>query len=259
MERKNRIWLVLVNIMAFILFVQFAGAAEITDSLLSQGNNLYLQRQYDKAETNYKRIVALGFESADLYYNLGNALYKQEKFAESILYYEKALLLNPGDEDIKQNLYLANAQIIDKIDVIPDFFVKRWIHSMKGIFSPDQWGIFSIILFALSLLGFVIYMISHSLLIRKLSFSSGFVLLSVSIISIILMFTRISDIQEHDSAIIMAPSVNARSSPDEQSTNVFVLHEGAKVMILDSIQNWREIRIANGNKGWVQKDMLKQI
>lgn len=234
-------------------------AVPVTDSLFVKGNELYMQKQYAMAEQYYSRIIQLGFESADLYYNLGNALYKQEKLAAAILYYEKGLILNPGDQDIKANLALANARIIDKIDAIPEFFVKRWINGLKGMFSPDTWAIMCIVLFVIGLTGFLIYYISSGYSFKKAAFITGVVFIILTVISATLMITRIRTIINKESAIIMSTSVTARSSPDDQSTNVFVLHEGTKVAITDSILNWKEIRIPNGNTGWVPEGSLEEI
>jgi tetratricopeptide (TPR) repeat protein len=236
-----------------------AGAVNVTDSLFIRGNEFYIQRQYDMAEQCYSRIIRLGYESAGLYFNLGNALYKQDKLAAAILYYEKALLLKPGDEDIKENLSLANSRIIDKIDAIPEFFIKRWIEWLRGLFAPDTWAIISIILFMLALAGFLVYYISFRISARRTAFTMGIAFGFLWLLSAVLMITRIKTITEHQHGIIMLSSVIARSSPDTQSTNVFVLHEGTKVAISDSIMNWKEIRIADGNTGWVPKEAISGI
>lgn len=246
-------WIVLQGALSGI------AAAPVTDSLFNKGNEYYMQRQYGMAEQCYSRILALGFESGELYFNLGNAFYKQEKYASAILYYEKALLLKPGDEDIKENLTLANARIIDKIDVIPDFFIKRWIHFIRGLFSPNQWAIVSLSLFVLGLSALILFNVSDRINFRKAGLSTGLILLVLAVISFTLMFSRIHSIKGRQDAIVMSPSVNARSSPDEQSTNVFVLHEGTRVMITDSVQNWKEIRISNGSTGWVPEEVLAGI
>ncbi|HEX2395931.1 MAG TPA: tetratricopeptide repeat protein [Bacteroidales bacterium] len=243
-----------------LLTIQMAlSAVPVTDSLFVKGNEYYMQKQYAMAEQCYSRVIQLGFESADLYFNLGNALYKQEKLAAAILYYEKALILKPGDQDIKENLALANARIIDKIDAIPEFFVKRWINGLKSMFSPDTWAIICLVLFVLGLAGFLMYYISSSYGFKRAAFTIGVVFIILLGISVTLMITRIRTIINKESAIIMSTSVTARSSPDEQSTNVFVLHEGTKVSITDSILNWKEIRIPNGNTGWVPEESLEEI
>jgi tetratricopeptide (TPR) repeat protein len=244
----------LVNLHSAIIL-----AAMPTDTIISEGNRHYMNREYNMAAKCYNEVITRGFESGELYYNLGNACYKQNKLAEAILYYEKALLFKPGDEDIRQNLAIANARIIDKIDSIPDFFLKKWMNNIQGLLYPDQWAVLSFILFVLALVGFSCFAIGDRAIVKKIGFSSGIALLIVSIVSLILTSGRIRKIQQSDNAIIMIPSVNARSSPDEQSTNVFVLHEGTKVVMIDSVQNWKEISIANGNKGWVPGEALGEI
>jgi tetratricopeptide (TPR) repeat protein len=236
-----------------------ASASIQTDSIVSEGNRYYMNREFNMAARCYADVVARGYESGELYYNLGNAYFKQDKLAEAILYYEKALLIKPGDEDIRQNLALANARIIDKIDDIPDFFLKRWMALVQGIFSPDQWAVLGLVFFIIALACFMVFVIGNSLVTKKAGFSFGIILLVVSMTSGLFMFARIHKIQQHNSAIIMVTSVNARSSPDEQSTNVFVLHEGTKVELTDSIKHWKEIRIADGNKGWVSDEVLGEI
>ncbi len=233
--------------------------SEITDSLFILGNTSYANRQYDKAIHYYSRVIDLGFESPSLYYNLGNACYKQKLFAYAILYYEKALLLKPGDNDIQQNLALANAHIVDKISVVPDFFLKRWIAAIRDMLGPNQWAHLAIILLVITLSGFGIYKVSHTLILKKAGFISGIICLLLTVISTLFMYSRIHNIRDHESAIIMMHNVNARSSPDTQSTNVFVLHEGTKVMVTDSIKDWKEIRISNGIKGWIPAEAISRI
>jgi tetratricopeptide (TPR) repeat protein len=241
------------------LHFSVVSAAVAADTIISKGNRYYMNRQYDKAAGCYAEVLALGYESGELFYNLGNACYKQDKLAKAILYYEKALLFKPGDEDIRQNLALANTRIIDKIDSIPDFFLKRWIRFIQGLLSPNQWAVLNIVLFVMALVGFTLFAVSNRFTTKKAGFSLGVAFILIFIAGLILMFGRMQKIQQHNNAIIMVPSVNARSSPDEQSTNVFVLHEGTKVMLTDSVQNWKEIRIANGNKGWVPREALESI
>lgn len=234
-------------------------AQTVTDSLFSRGNNWYHNKQYEKAVACYERVVALGYESADLYYNLGNAYYKQKQFALAILHYEKALLLKPGDQDIRLNLSLANAHIVDRIDNIPEFFLKRWIKGIQNTFSPNQWAPLCLVFLVLAALSFSAYFAARNLMVKKSGFISGVFLLFFALLSLYFMYSRIHDIRDHESAIILTPVINVRSSPDEQSTNVFVLHEGLKVVVTDSVQNWKEIRIANGNKGWVPGHVLGAI
>jgi hypothetical protein len=175
------------------------------------------------------------------------------------LYYEKARILDPGDEDIRQNLSIANSRIVDKIENIPSFFLKRWISALAGFFSPDQWALLCLLLFSLSLGALFIYIVSRKTGIKKLGFTTGILLLAFSLTGILLMRNRKYVIQHSRGAIIMTPVVNVKSSPDQQGTNVFVLHEGTRVTMMDSVQQWKEVKIPDGNKGWVPDSVLAGI
>ena len=229
------------------------------DSLVSEGNRHYMNREYKEATDCYSKVISEGYESADLYYNLGNSCYKQNNYSKAILYYEKALLLRPDDDDARQNLALANARIVDKIDTIPEFFLSRWIHYVQGLFSPDAWAVISMVLFTLALAAFLWFVITPRYELKRLSFTAGVLLLLLSVAGLLSMRSRGKDIMKSNAAIIMVSSVNARSSPDEQSTNIFVLHEGTKVIMIDSVQDWKEIRIPDGNRGWVPETALEEI
>jgi tetratricopeptide (TPR) repeat protein len=236
-----------------------ASSTAKADSIVSAGNAYYMNHDYNMAATCYKQVVDMGFVAADLYYNLGNAYYKQNRMAEAILYYEKALLLTPGNDDIRQNLAMANARIVDKINDIPDLFLKRWINSLGGSLLPDQWAVASLALFVIALVAFLVYRFSESLRTRKLGFTTGIILILLSTACFLFMQSRDQAIRNSHKAIIMAPSVNVKSSPDVQSTNVFVLHEGTRVVLTDSVKDWKEIRIGDGNKGWVLGEVLGGI
>jgi tetratricopeptide (TPR) repeat protein len=236
-----------------------ADSSLLPDSLISSGNRHYLNREYESAADCYKQVISSGYISGELYYNLGNTYYKQDSLSKAILYYEKALLLNPGDDDILQNLALANSRIIDKIDVIPDFFLHRWMKNFQLIFLPNQWAVVSLVLFVLALAAFLWVVISSSFSLKRTGLSLGILFLVLSIFGLMSMRNRTNRLLNSGSAVIMVPSVNAKSSPDEQSTNMFVLHEGTKVVLLDSVQSWKEIRIPDGNKGWVPDAVLEEI
>jgi hypothetical protein len=256
------------NFRIFLCVLLIAGTgvglsgAEISpraDSLVASGNKFYLDRDYSKAIECYSRVLDMGYSAAPLYFNLGNAYYKQNNIPKAILYYEKARLLSPGDEDIKMNLSIANSRILDKIENIPEFFLRRWVAHLVGIFAPDRWAFLGIVLFALSLGAFFMYMFANRDKLKKTGFSTGVVLVTLSLTCLIMMHIRKQHIQQSHGAIIMSPVVNVKSSPDQQGTSVFVLHEGTRVTLLDSVQQWQEIKIPDGNKGWVQSTDLAGI
>ncbi len=242
-----------------LLLLPALRAATDADSLVIAGNRYYMQKDYEKAAACYIKVVNMGYGAADLYFNLGNAWFKLNNFPKAILYYEKARLLNPADDDIRQNLMIANTRIVDKIDAIPDFFLKRWLNQLTGFFIPDQWAVISLCLFALSLAAFFVYMTGRKYLVRKSGFIAGVITLAFSVSGILLMQNRKGIINNSHGAIVMSPSVTVKSSPDLQGTSVFVLHEGTKVTVTDSLQQWKEVRIPDGNIGWLQSSDLADI
>jgi tetratricopeptide (TPR) repeat protein len=258
----------LENIRVYLSLVLFCFAGLTTrgaevparaDSLVLEGNRYYMNREYEKAVDCYSQVLSMGYSASSLYFNLGNAFYKQGNFPKAILYYEKARILDPTDEDVRQNLAIANSRIMDKIETIPEFFLKRWLNGISVFLSPDQWALVSLVVFCLSLAAFFLYMFTNSFGFKKLGFIAGLILVALSFSGILFMQKRKQLIRNSNGAIIMAPVVNVKSSPDEQGTSVFVLHEGTRVVLLDSVQQWKEVKIPDGNKGWIQDRDLAKI
>jgi tetratricopeptide (TPR) repeat protein len=256
---NKRLLLVYVLISIVLIQTMEAQNSSFADSLIASGNQHYMNREYNKAVDSYMRVIGMRYEAAPLFYNLGNAYYKQNNLPRAILYYEKARLLAPWDEDIRQNLAIANSRIVDKIDSIPEFFLRRWINGLAGSLAPDQWAMVSIILFALSLGALYLYIAGSRYGIKKLGFTMAVFLLIFSLTSFMFMRNRKQSIRYSQGAIVMVPVVSVKSSPDEQGTNVFLLHEGTRVVTVDSVQQWKEVRISDGNKGWVPDSVLAGI
>lgn len=248
------------KILIFILFLLpgfvFAADPEIT---VAKANKAYTDGFYANAVELYKSVIAAGFESADLYYNLGNACYKQNDFASSILYYEKARKLDPGNEDVNFNLRIANTKITDKIEPIPELFYKRWYRKLVESFSVDKWARSGLAFLFLGLVAGLFFRVSKRLLIRKAGFWLGIVFVVVSLCSFLFAFQCYNEVMHRKEAIIFAPTVTIKSSPDEKSVDLFVLHEGAKVELIDNIGTWYEIRIANGSVGWLIASSVEKI
>ena len=261
MRRSSGIRVAFACILSVFILLPSAEATNsaLADSLVAAGNKHYMNREFGLAATCYSRVIELGYESSSLLYNLGNACYKQDNMPRAILYYEKARLLDPGDEDIRQNLAIANSRIVDKIDNIPSFFLRRWINGVAGGLSPDQWALLSLILFALSLCALFIYIGSRKYTMKKIGFTTGILLFLFSITSLLLTQNRKQVIRHSRGAIVMTQVVNVKSSPDEQGTSVFALHEGTRVLMVDSVQQWKEVKIPDGNKGWVPDSVLAGI
>ena len=229
------------------------------DSLVRTGNDLYAKGQYYYAINVYEQIVDSGYESAELYFNLGNAYYKVNDMAMAILNYERAKKMNPLDKDIKHNLAIANARIVDKIDVIPELFLKNWITNIVNITSSDNWAVISITSFILFLVLFLVYLFSSRIILKKLSFWIGILLFFISLTSFYSSLKRKQFLTLKNSAIITSPTVIAKSSPAQWGVDLFVIHEGTLVIILDSIDVWNEIKISDGKRGWISKSDLVKI
>ena len=198
-------------------------------------------------------------ESSHLYYNLGNAYFRNNQVAKAIVNYERALLLNPGDSDIRHNLRFAKTRIEDKIDSADSFFINQWINSIQNMYSANTWAIIGVAFFVLLIIAIGIYMISAQLILRKVSFYSGIVLLSLVIITNIFAFKQKDKIVNRSTGIVMSASVSIYTSPDAHSQELFRLHEGAKVKIKRQEGRWIEIVIANGSVGWLQKKNIETI
>ncbi|MBI9052914.1 MAG: tetratricopeptide repeat protein [Bacteroidales bacterium] len=230
--------------------------AQETDNLLEKANSLFIDGKYQEASETYENILKLGYESSDLYYNLGNAYYKQNVISQSILNYEKALLLAPNDDDIKYNLELCNRLVIDQIETLPVFFITGWIRNLRNLFSSDLWAAISIVLFTLALTFISFYFYSKGISFKKLSFWLGFVLAVFSSISFVFSNQQKNTIISGKTAIVLSPSVTVKSSPDASGTDLFVIHEGTKVSIDDNISEWSEIKLSDGSKGWIKLEDL---
>ena len=198
-------------------------------------------------------------ESPELYYNLGNAYFRDNQIAKAILNYERALLLDPGDSDIRHNLRFAKTRIEDKIDSADSFFVNQWIRSIQNLYTANRWAMIGIVLFLILIIAVGSYVISTQITVRNISFYSGIVLLALVIIANAFAFKQKNKIVNRSTGIVMSASVSIHTSPDAHSQELFRLHEGSKVRIKREEGNWFEIVIANGSVGWLQKKNIEKI
>jgi len=243
-----------------ILFIQapagFASAGQLT---IAKANKAYADGSYSIAAELYLKVAEEGYASPGLYYNLGNAFFKVNDYARAILWYERAKRLDPGNEDIDYNLNVANTKISDKIEPLPELFYKRWFTSMIRLFPVDAWARICTWLFIAGLAGLVVYLVSRVLILRKAGFWGAIILFFLSLFTFLFAWSGYRDTASTSEAIIFTPTITVKSSPDESSTDLFVLHEGTKVRLLDNIGSWYEIRIANGSVGWLPKTSLEKI
>ncbi|MBN3034671.1 MAG: tetratricopeptide repeat protein [Bacteroidales bacterium] len=229
------------------------------DSLFMQANHDYENQLFNNAIDKYEQILDMGISSAELYYNLGNSYFKLDDYPSAILYYEKALKIDPHDPDIEYNLNLARTRIVDKIEPLPELFLRTWWKSLVNLFLPDQYSLIVILTLYLFFVLLGIYLLSRSVRIRKAAFYLALTLLFVSLLSFWLALNKYRLMTQEPEAIVFTPTITVKSSPNDNSVDLFVIHEGLKVMVTDRIGDWIEIRIASGSVGWIPADAVKNI
>ena len=225
----------------------------------AEADSAYVNGNYQKAITQYESLLKQG-ASAEIYYNLGNAYYRTENITRAVLNYERALLLSPGDGDIRFNLQIARSKTIDKIVPESEMFFVTWYRSLVNMMSVDGWGRTALVSLALVIVLFLVYLFSARVWMQKVGFFGGGVLLVLFVVSNFFAWQQRQNLLYRQGAIVVAPSVNVKSTPAQNGTDLFILHEGTKVIITDgSMKNWREVRLADGKKGWIESKKIEVI
>ncbi|HWS01410.1 MAG TPA: tetratricopeptide repeat protein [Prolixibacteraceae bacterium] len=232
--------------------------AGLQDSI-AKGNQLYTSAKFAEAAKTYEAVAAKGFESFELYFNLGNALYKSNNITFAILNYERALKLSPNNEDALFNLEMAKRQVVDNIDLLPEPGFIRWWHELISSRPADSWGNQSIVSFFLFLLLFALFLFASTIRFKQFTFWFAVIALSYSLLTFSFGSSQRSKLVHHNSGVITERSVRMKGSPSETGTELFILHEGLSVQITDKLGDWIEIRLADGNKGWVKESALIRI
>ncbi|HPW89846.1 MAG TPA: tetratricopeptide repeat protein [Paludibacteraceae bacterium] len=229
------------------------------DNQLQKAADLYAAQLYEEAAEVYAHILETNKISPELYYNYANACYKSGQLGKAVLNYERALALRPNYEDAKFNLAFVNTQIVDKIELIDTFFLTQWFQSLGKLYTANQWGVISVISFVVALMLALLYVFASHRSWRKVGFFSGLVFLVISFVALSYSFSQQRKSEERAEAIVMVGSMSVKSAPDDSGTELFVLHEGTKVVIKSSLSDWLEIRIADGHVGWVKTSQIERI
>jgi tetratricopeptide (TPR) repeat protein len=227
--------------------------------VVEQANKAYSEGDFRKAAELYQSAIDENGESAAAYYNLGNAYYRLNQIAPALLNYERALLLDPGNKDIRFNLEFARLKTVDKIEPIGEFFLSKWYDDIKNTGSADQWSRMAIGCFILFIAALFLFFFSRKTLWKKTGFYAGLVLLVLCIIANVFAFEQKKKLTHRNTAIIFAPTTTIKSSPDNSGTDLFILHEGSKVDITNELGEWNEIETADGNVGWIKKTEIEVI
>jgi tetratricopeptide (TPR) repeat protein len=236
-----------------------ASPAQEAAVAFSSANELYRGQKYQEAARAYEKIVVGGYESAALYYNLGNAWFKAGNAPAAILNYERAKRLAPGDEDIAHNLALANLRIVDRIEPIPRLFFVEWWDALVGSASASQWGTAAIAALWAAVILMGTFRLSRGRLLRRLTLLPGVAALLFALFAFTAGWIHGERETSGSAAILFAASAPVKSAPDAGSTDLFVLHEGVRVDLLDAVGEWRKIRLADGKLGWLPLADLRVI
>ena len=227
---------------------------------LAEADSAYIQGDYLTAISIYEWIVDNQGVNATLYMNLGNCWLKRDEVAKAILCYERAYLIDPSDPDVRFNLELARTKTVDKVNPVNQLFIVVWFKKLLAVLDVNGWAVLTVILFAVTILLAGVLLFSKKSGIRKISFSFSVFFLLLSILSFIFATTQMGNIRNRDTAIIMSPSVTVKSTPTSAGTDLFIIHEGRKVQILDSsMKEWVEIRLEDGNTGWIPVNVMEII
>ena len=248
----RRILYILSFLLSFGIFAQ-------NEALFKQANDLYNDGKYAEAINKYEAILRTKNQSAELYYNLGNAHYKLNNVAPSIYFYEKALRLAPNDTDIKNNLAFAKNMTIDAIGVVPEAGLSKLLNSIANITTFDNWAKVSIACVFCFVVLFLIYYFAYSSLRKRLAFLGSIVSLFLMCITLLLAFHKFNLDKMDKPAIVFAQESQVKSEPNSRSEASFILHEGTKVQVLDTVKNWKKIKLQDGKTGWVSSEDIKAL
>lgn len=235
------------------------GSTSTPSVLLDSASTAYSKGDFEKAVQYYEGIISVGFESPEVYFNLGNAYYKTDKIGMSILNYERAKKLSPYDEDIAFNLKLAGQRTMDKIEPLPKLFLEDWWDNLKSMHSEKTWGIRSIVCFVLCLFFLGVFVTSGQVITKQIGFWLTLVFFILSSVTFSISRSRYKDITEKDSAVILSSSAEIKNAPDDKGTKLFILHEGTKVSSFETNGDWVKVEVSSDKVGWVKRSQIEFI
>ncbi len=247
-------WLILFS----FALVQHTVAQE-TALRFEEANQLYRAGDFQKAATIYEQIRENGYESPALYYNLGNAYFKLHNIPAAILNYERAKRIAPHDEDNSYNLRIAQLQVVDRIEQIPQLFLVQWWQAWIDLYPANNWAVIGITCLWCTAFAAAMFIVARRVTLRRVAFILGSFSIIVCLFSFIALVHRHHIEQTRQSAIVFSPSASVKSAPDSQSTDLFILHEGLKVELVDSVAEWMKIRLADGKIGWLPAGAMQII
>ncbi|WP_339751382.1 tetratricopeptide repeat protein [uncultured Winogradskyella sp.] len=234
------------------------GFAQNNDAF-EQANTLYNDGKYAEAIDTYESVLNSDVHSAELYFNLGNANYKLNNIAPAIYYYEKALQLSPNDKDIENNLAFAQNMTIDAIEKVPQVGFSRIINNIVIYFNTDIWAKFAIVFVFVFVLLFLMYHFSYSTSRKRVAFVVSILSLFLACFSVVMAFQKEHLDKIDNPAIVFTQESRVKSEANQQSEEVFRLHEGTKVQVLETYENWNKIQLSDNSTGWIPSKDIKLL
>jgi len=248
---------------ATILVFACSVSAFSSNTALAEAEEAFRAGDFARSIKLYEEVIAQALaenrESAQLHYNLGNAYFRNNELGRAILNFERALLLDPGNSDIRHNLRFARNHTIDHIEPSATAFLTNWISGIRNLLSSNGWAITAIVLFLLFLGCIAVFLFVRYVWARKTAFYSGIVIFLFLIMANAFAFRQKNERVNRNFAIVMPSGISVNASPDANSNQLFQLHEGTKVRIRNSDGNWYEIEIANGSVGWTLRSNVERI
>ena len=265
MKKRKKVMTAGLGLLLLVISMAIPSAAQAQKSAApvhvtkAMGDSAYVRQQYQQAIADYEALLKKGV-SADVYYNLGNAYYRTDNITRAVINYERALLLSPGDPDIRVNLQLARSKTIDKIIPESEMFFVTWYRSLVNIMSVDGWATMSLVSLAIAIILALCYLFSGRVWMQKTGFFGALAMIVIFGLSNLFAWQQKDQLVNRTGAIVISPAAAVKSTPANGGTDLFIIHEGTKVEITDSsMKEWKEVRIADGKEGWIKASMIEMI
>lgn len=247
-----------LKLFSFLFFFNYT-FGQSPSVVFENANTAYNNAKYEKAVSLYKEILDQGEHSAALYYNLANCYYRLNNVGESVFYYEKAQLLNPNDQDIKVNAAFAQNMAIDAVELLPQTQLTHMKNSFFNSFSTEGWAILAVVLAWLFALFIGLYLWNKAPFLKRTFFILAILSSLLLVSSISISFMKYSTEESTIYGILFSEKIDVWAEPNSRSEVLFLLHEGTKVQLLDALQEWQKIKIANGSEGWIKGGNIRSL
>ena len=259
MDMQSRIITVSFLLLSFAFLFSLETSASPVNSRMDEANKFYREGNYENAIEIYQSLINEGYLGVSLFYNTGNSFYRIGNIGKAILFYEKALKIDPSDEDVIHNLNFAHLSTVDRIQPLPRFFLFDWWEKLLGSFSSNGWAYTVFIFYLLMIIFIGAYFFARSVKQQKIFFFSGIGMLFILGLTISMLIVKVNREATLKSGVIIEQVVTVKSSPDPKSTDSFIVHEGLKVNLEDNLDNWVKIRLADGKVGWIENNYVERI